>query len=198
MKKIMMTRAAIAVAATMNAQGYIGGTLGFDFQNKLVDKDGEEATGMFFQIKPELGYNLDDKSSVGITLGLSMTNNGNKFTINNQPQFAGHKMDKTALQFEVAPYYRYKFMQFDKIDIFVDAYAALKYTKYDEWNNTTFGLGVRPGVAFNANDKFSFVAKLGAGLFFESSKDKDSESIIHFGLQANTLAPLEIGMYYNF
>ena len=198
MKKIMMTLAAVCVAATMNAQMYIGGTVGLDFQNKLIDKDGNEATGMYFQVKPELGYNLDEKSSVGIALGISMTNNGNKFTINNQARFAGHKMDKSATQFEIAPYYRYKFLQFDKIDIFVDAYAALKYTTYDEWNNTTFGLGVRPGVAFNANDKFSFVAKLGAGLFYESSKDKDSESVSKFGLHGNTLAPLEIGMYYNF
>jgi hypothetical protein len=182
----------------MNAQGYIGGSLGLDFQNKLIDKDGKDATGMFFQIKPELGYNLDEKSSVGIVLGFGVTNNGNKITINGANPFAGHKTDKSAIQFQVAPYYRYKFLQFDKIDLFVDAMVALQYTKMDEWNNTTFGVGVRPGVAFNANDKISFVAKLGDGLFFESSKDKDSDAVSHFGLNANTLAALEIGMYYNF
>ena len=193
-----MTLAAIAFAATMNAQGYIGGSLGLDFQNKLIDKDGNDATGMFFQIKPELGYNLDDKSSVGIVLGFGVTNNGNKITINGANPFAGHKTDKSAIQFQVAPYYRYKFLQFDKVDLFIDAMVALQYTKMDEWNNTTFGVGVRPGVAFNANDKISFVAKLGDGLFFESSKDKESDAVSHFGLNANTLAALEIGMYYNF
>lgn len=198
MKKIMMTLAAVCVAATMNAQVYVGGTLGLGFENKLTDKDGKDATGMFFQIKPELGYNLDDKSSVGIVLGFGVTNNGNKITINGANPFAGHKTDKSAIQFQVAPYYRYKFLQFDKIDLFVDAMVALQYTKMDEWNNTTFGIGVRPGVAFNANDKISFVAKLGDGLFFESSKDKDSDAVSHFGLNANTLAALEIGMYYNF
>ena len=195
MKKIMMTLAAVCVAATMNAQGYIGGSLGLDFQNKLIDKDGKDATGMFFQIKPELGYNLDDKSSVGIVLGFGVTN---KITVNGANPFAGHKTDKSAIQFQVAPYYRYKFLQFDKVDLFIDAMVALQYTKMDEWNNTTFGVGVRPGVAFNANDKISFVAKLGDGLFFESSKDKDSDAVSHFGLNANTLAALEIGMYYNF
>ena len=197
MKKIMMTLAAVCVAATMNAQGYIGGSLGLDFQNKLIDKDGKDATGMFFQIKPELGYNLDDKSSVGIVLGFGVTNNGSKMSFNGV-KFAGLKTDKSAIQFQVAPYYRYKFLQFDKIDLFVDAMVALQYTKMDEWNNTTFGVGVRPGVAFNANDKISFVAKLGDGLFFESSKDKESDAVSHFGLNANTLAALEIGMYYNF
>ena len=197
MKKIMMTLAALAVAATMNAQGYIGGSLGLDFQNKLVDKDGKDATGMFFQIKPEVGYNLDDKSSVGIVLGFGVTNNGSKMSFNGV-NFAGLKTDKSAIQFQVAPYYRYKFVQFDKVDLFIDAMVAFQYTKYDEWNNTTFGIGVRPGVAFNASDKISFVAKLGDGLFFESSKDKDVDAVSHFGLNANTLAALEIGMYYNF
>lgn len=193
----MMTLAALAVAATMNAQGYIGGSLGLDFQNKLVDKDGKDATGMFFQIKPEVGYNLDDKSSVGIVLGFGVTNNGSKMSFNGV-KFAGLKTDKSAIQFQVAPYYRYKFVQFDKVDLFIDAMVSFQYTKYDEWNNTTFGIGVRPGVAFNASDKISFVAKLGDGLFFESSKDKDVDAVSHFGLNANTLAALEIGMYYNF
>ena len=197
MKKIMMTLAAVCVAATMNAQGYIGGSLGLDFQNKLVDKDGKDATGMFFQIKPEVGYNLDDKSSVGIVLGFGVTNNGSKMSFNGV-NFAGLKTDKRAIQFQVAPYYRYKFVQFDKVDLFIDAMVSFQYTKYDEWNNTTFGIGVRPGVAFNASDKISFVAKLGDGLFFESSKDKDVDAVSHFGLNANTLAALKIGMYYNF
>ena len=201
MKKIMMTLAAIAFAATMNAQGYIGGTLGLGFENKLIDKDGKDATGMSFEIKPELGYNLDDKSSVGIVLGFGMTNNSNEMFKGNDVLEAiggGHKTDKSAIQFTIAPYYRYKFLQFDKVDLFIDAQVGFIYTKYDEWNNTTFNIGVRPGVAFNASDKVSFVAKLGNGLFFESSKDKDSDSRSKFGLNGNTLAPLEIGMYYNF
>ena len=202
MKKIMMTLAAVCVAATMNAQVYVGGTLGLGFENKLTDKDGKDATGMIFQIKPELGYNLDEKSSVGIVLGFGVINNTNEM-LNQNDTFAkilagGHKTDKSAIQFTVAPYYRYKFVQFDKVDLFIDAQVGFVYTKYDEWNNTTFNIGVRPGVAFNASDKISFVAKLGSGLFFESSKNKDQDAVSKFGLNANTLAPLEIGMYYNF
>lgn len=202
MKKIMMTLAAVAVAATMNAQVYVGGALGLGFENKLTDNDGNDATGMTFQIKPELGYNLDEKSSVGIVLGFGVTNNTNEM-LNQNDTFAkilagDRKTDKSAIQFTVAPYYRYKFVQFGNVDLFIDAQVGFSYTKYDEWNNTTFGVGVRPGVAYNANDKISFVAKLGNGLFFESSKNKDQDAKSKFGLSANTLAPLEIGMYYNF
>ncbi len=194
MKKIMMTLAAVAVAATMNAQVYVGGTFNLGFENKLTDVDGKDATGMTFEINPEIGYNLSEKSAVGFVVGFGITNNGNEIN----PVFAGQKTDKSAITFQIAPYYRYKFLQFDKIDIFVDAQVDFKYTKMDEWNNTTFGVGVRPGIAFNPNDKISFVAKFGKGLFFESSKDKGSDSVSKFGLTANTLAPLEIGCYYNF
>lgn len=201
MKKIMMTLAAIAVAATMNAQVYLGGTFGLGFENKLTDQKDptKTATGMSFQIKPEIGYNLDEKSSVGVVLGFGITNNTNEMLGTSASIFGrGVKTDKSAIQFEIAPYYRYKFVQFDKVDLFIDAQVGFIYTKLDEWNNTTFNIGVRPGVAYNASDKISFVAKLGQGLFFQSSKDKDSDAQSKFGLNANTLAPLEIGMYYNF
>ena len=201
MKKFFMTLAAVAMAATMNAQGYIGGTFGLDFQNKMTDKDGKDATAMSFTIKPELGFNLDEKSSVGIVLGFSTTNNSNealKAFTNVQGLNTNIKMDKSLITFEVAPYYRYKFLQLDKVDLFIDAQVGFKYYKLDEDNATNFNIGVRPGVAFNANDKISFVAKLGKGLFFDSFKQKDHDAQSTFGLNANSLAALEIGMYYNF
>ena len=193
MKKIMMTLAAIAVAATMNAQVYVGGSLGFSYDKQ------DEAKNTDWTVMPEIGYNLDDKSSVGIVLGFGITNNTNEMLGNAASAFGkGVKTDKSAIQFGVMPYYRYKFLQFDKVDIFMDAQVGYVYTKLDEWNNSTFTVGVRPGVAFNASDKVSFVAKLGKGLFFESSKDKNVDAVSKFGLNANTLAALEIGMYYNF
>ena len=201
MKKILMTVVAAFAAVSMNAQVYVGGTLGLSFENKLVNvKDGSEATGMNFQIKPEVGFNLDEKSSVGVVLGFGITNNTNEMFERNTfaAEIAGGlKTDKSAIQFAIAPYYRYKFLQFDKVDLFFDAQVGFTYTKFDELKNTTFNVGVRPGVAFNASDNISFVAKLGTGLFFESSKNKGQDARSKFGLNANTLAPLEIGMYYN-
>ena len=71
MKKIMMTLAPVAVAATMNAQGYIGGNLGFN-TSKDKTTPGTEVTLTGFNIAPELGYKLDDKLGVGVVLGFSL------------------------------------------------------------------------------------------------------------------------------
>ena len=203
MKKIFMTLAAVAVAATMNAQVYLGGALGLGFENKLMKEDGSgDATGMVFAIKPEIGYNLNEKSAVGIVLGFGVTNNSNEM-ISRGDSFAelvegNTKTDKSAIQFEVAPYFRYKFLQFEKVDLFIDAQVGFTYTKLDNWNNTTFGIGVRPGIAYTPTEKISLVAKLGNGLFFQSSKNKGQDARSKFGLEGNTLGALEFGMYYNF
>ncbi len=196
-----MTLAAVCVAATMNAQVYVGGAFGLNFQNKMTDKDGKDATAMSFTIKPEIGYNLSDKSSVGVLIGFSTSNNSNDVTeylTNVKNMSTNMKLDKSMSVFEIAPYYRYKFLQFSKVDLFLDAQLNFKYMKQDENSATIFGLGVLPGVAFNPNDKISFVAKLGRGIFFENTKPDEGDSQSKFGLNASSLAALEIGMYYNF
>lgn len=201
MKKIFMTLAAVAVAATMNAQVYLGGALGLGFENKLIDKDGKDATGMSFAIKPEIGYNLSDNMAVGIVLGFGVSNNGNELTALSEKN-KGMKLDKSYTTFEVSPYFRYKFVKFDKVDLFIDAMIGFNYAKLDENSNTIFAVGVRPGIAYTPTDKISLVAKLGNGLFFQSSKAKvngvSGDAVSKFGLEGNTLGALEFGMYYNF
>ena len=54
MKKILMTLAAVAMAATMNAQGYIGGTMGIG-SLKVGDADAETS----YKFLPEIGYNIN-------------------------------------------------------------------------------------------------------------------------------------------
>jgi len=202
MKKIFMTLAAVAVAATMNAQVYLGGTLGLNFQTKLADKDGD-ATGMAFQIKPEIGYMLNEQMGVGVVLGFGVSNNSANADYDNAKgwntgDINGGQKDKSKIAFEIAPYFRYNFLQLEKVNLFIDAGVGFKYYKQDEWNATQFSIGVKPGVAVNLNEKISFVAKLGDGLGFRSYKQKDTDAVSTFGLDLKSLAGLEFGMYYNF
>jgi hypothetical protein len=108
MKKIMMTLAAVAVAATMNAQVYLGGTLGFT--STKADTEGAKATTNF-EIKPEVGYNLDENWAVGIALGFSSTKAGDADAVTT---------------FEVAPYARYTFAKLDKVNFFLDGEVSYK------------------------------------------------------------------------
>ena len=115
MKKIMMTLAAIAVAATMNAQMYVGGSLAFTSSKN--DTEGAKATTEF-SIKPEVGYNLDENLAVGLALGFTSEKAG----------------DADAMTtFEIAPYARYTFAKLDKVNFFVDGEVSYA-TKKDTWN----------------------------------------------------------------
>lgn len=204
-----MTLAAVAFAATMNAQFYVGGSLGFETKTtstdfKDVNDKGDEITKTVdntwskFSIKPEVGYKLNDKMAVGLTIGFSSTDdkdaNNNKIS-----------------EFEIAPYFRYTFITWNKVSLFADAqlayttgttteYFTEKDGKESSSDNTinSFGISIRPGIAYQANEKISFVAHIGNLLGYKHEKLSEVSTANTFSvLGLNTLG-LEIGAYYNF
>ena len=180
MKKIMMTLAAIAVAATMNAQVYVGGGIGF----ATASNDGNSSTN--FKFIPEIGYNLDENMAVGISFGYAQ----------NETKVGGVKT--TNKEFEINPYLRYTFLKFDKVNVFVD--GALSYNHADNAGTkvNTFGIGVKPGVAVNLNDKLSFVSHFGFLGYTNSKVDVDGAKATNtFGFDLDGRS-LTFGLYYNF
>ena len=72
MKKILLSLAALALAATMKAQVWIGGEVGFTTNHT----NGSGHTALELNIAPDIGYTLSDNFSVAIALGYSHTSNG--------------------------------------------------------------------------------------------------------------------------
>ena len=178
MKKIMMTLAAVCVAATMNAQWYIGGGVGYS--NEKVSFGGAESKVSTFKILPEIGYNLDDNWTVGTTIGYSYSKND------------GVKTNG----FEIAPYLRRNIVKWEKVNLFCDLGLNYQYLKQGDAKANSFGVGLFPGVAVNLNDKISFVTKIGA-LSYQHTKVKDGpkENDFNIGIDG---ADLSFGVYYNF
>ena len=204
MKKIMMTLAAVAVAATMNAQMYIGG--GINFINS-TDKTNAaaERTRTVFAIAPEFGYKLDDKLGVGIVLGFGTGKNKVEDTTVN-PNVSTETKSTT---FSVKPYLRYQALTAGNFNVFVDGGLGFSTTSADNMKNSMdFALFVTPGVAYNVNEKWSIVAKLDDMFTFGYHKDAiadvagapDAPSSISAGLSTGgfNLGSLTFGVYYNF
>ena len=171
-----MTLVAVAMATTMNAQWYVGGTVGYNYTK---DKNTDVKSNTFV-ITPELGYNLNEKWAVGMKIG-----------------YAYNKVDDAkSNEFVVNPYARYTFVKLDKVNFFVDGGFEYNYVKVEDDSANGFGISFKPGVAVNLNEKVSFVAHVG-NFGWSSAKAKNAKSVQSVDLGLN-LASVDFGLYYNF
>ena len=177
MKKIFMTLAAVCVAATMNAQAYIGGGIGL----QSTSHDGETVTTI--KLMPEIGYNINDSWAIGVALGYGEVKVGD----------AKNKV------YAINPYARYTFAKFDKVNLFIDGGIAYGHEDPAAGHKTnTFAVGIKPGVAVNLNDKLSFVAHAGFLGYVNEKADYDGAKAYNtFGFDLDG-SDLSFGFYYNF
>ncbi len=192
MKKIMMTLAAVAVAATMNAQVWVGGEIGFTGNHT----NGSDETAKTFDIAPEIGYNLDDNFAVAIKLGYCYTNNFDLDELmGTTPGVLG---TLSANAYTINPYLRYTFVKAGNFSAFID--GGINYTtnhfRGGENNVNQFGAAVVPGIAYAVSDKVTLVSHLGKGLYWNHSWIKDAYRNNSYGL--NLLNSISFGAYYNF
>lgn len=174
-----MTLVAVAMATTMNAQWYVGGGIGV----ATSSYDGNSTT--VWSILPEVGYNLNDKWAVGTVIGYGET----------RAKVSGVR--EKVKTFQVNPYVRYTFVKFDKVNLFVDGSVGYQHENFAGTKTNTFGIGLKPGLAVNLNDKLSFVAHVGF-LGYENEKVKgDDKSTNTFGFDLNG-NNVDFGLYYNF
>ncbi|MDH8702185.1 hypothetical protein M2138_001545 [Dysgonomonadaceae bacterium PH5-43] len=165
MKKVFLLMAVALVSLTASAQFYAGGSLGF-----WNDDDADETA---FFIAPEVGYNLNEKWSVGLELGYF-----NEDAVG-------------VATFAASPYARYTYFNQDRLSLFVDGGFGFSYKDQDN-DETGFNIGLQPGVAVSLTEKFSLVAKFG----FLGYNDKYLNAKDGFGL--NLTNNISFGFYVNF
>ena len=183
MKKIFAIALVAMMTMTANAQVYVGGGVGL----LTSSYDGNSET--YFSILPEIGYNINEDWAVGIAVGYGEA----KSKVN----VAGVKVTEKVKTFQIAPYARYTFAKFDKVNLFVDGSVGYKHENFAGVKTNTFAVGFKPGVAVNLNDKLSFVAHVGF-LGYENEKIKgDDKSTNTFGVALDG-SKLSFGVYYNF
>ncbi len=178
MKKILMTIAAIAMAATMNAQGYIGGTMGIG-SLKVGDADAETS----YKFLPEIGYNINSNWAVGVAFGWTK---GDLNVLKNDVSVIGNRTT------QVNPYVRYTFVHSKYFNVFSDlgfGYAHINGA------GDAYGIGLTPGIALNLSEKVSFVTKF-AYLGWQHAKTNGVKSDF-FGVDIDA-TNVQFGLYYNF
>lgn len=174
MKKLFMMAVMAIVAVSASAQVYVGGSLGY----KNVDTEGEDDALNTLSIVPEVGYNLGDTWAIGAALDFGYSKKG----------------DNSTTTIGIAPYVRYNFARIDKVRFFLDGtveFLSVKPKDVDAMNG--WGIGVKPGVAFDLNDKVSLIAHVGY-LGYADTHKIDGKKTFGLNLDNN----LSLGFYYNF
>ena len=157
MKKVILVIVLAMMAFTAKAQLYVGGGLSFI----------GNGAGASFTIAPEVGYNINDNMAVGGSIGL------------------GLESGETILS--VDPYFRFYFLEVGPVRFFGDANFNLSNIwETGEPSRTTWGIGVRPGLAVNLTDNWSIVAHVASLGYYGGT----------FGFTLNTGSVL--GVYYCF
>ena len=177
-----------------NAQMYIGGTVGFTSR-----KDVNEVSRKNFRFVPEIGWKLKGQLSVGINLGYR------NMGITSDSGFS-YECDKY-ISYGIAPYIRYNIYQNKKVRIFADGVASLWHVKYKGLQNAgeqtgknidgnRWTAGIRPGIAYDATQHFSFIAKIG-WLGYSSTKMNGYKATGTWNTDLDT-DNLAIGFLYHF
>ena len=165
---------------SVNAQVYVGGSLGIDAWSS--QKNAGDRSETTFTILPEVGYNLNDEWAVGTVIGYV------------SDKWVGvNGISESAFTFN--PYARYTYLKAGKVSLFVDGGVDFTTASKADWNELAIGL--KPGLAVSLSDNISFVSHLGFIGYDVLNPDGDDNNTSKFGLDLDG-NNLTFGLYFNF
>jgi hypothetical protein len=209
MKKIssIIVIASLSIVS-VSAQWYIGGSL--DFNNTTIKSEQEDkVTSSSFSISPEVGYRLNSKLEVGISV---LANFSTSKTLVSWWDVEGNFIEKTeekskVREYYIAPYFRYSIVKFNKLNLLghINIYTGtgemndgrimLSTKKYMSW-----GVNIYPVLIYDLSNKFALFSNLNFLNFgFSQTKIKDEDTTTGFSstLDAYDILP-SIGLLYKF
>ena len=198
MKKMILAALVAVASLSANAQVWVGGEVGFS-AGKTTNNGTKLGAGADFNLIPEIGYTLNDKFDIAVAIGIAH-NNGNGKAYAGSEGYDAYGMvldDVNRNAFTLNPYVRYKFANAGDFTFFVDggfSYTMIHYSGNDD-NANQWGLGFKPGIAYNISDKVSLVAHIGRldYNFFKQGDIKNNE--FNMGVSGNNLT---FGAYVSF
>ena len=168
-----MTLAATVMAIGMNAQVFVGGSVGLG----NYDDGKDDVTSYTFL--PEVGYTFNKDWAAGVAFGWTGMNKGN------------------VKEFTVNPYARYTFVKGQTVSVFMDGGFGYSHIYNAGRDIDEFNVGLRPGVAVNLGEHLRFVTHIGfIGYSHEkNNKTKDKMNNWEVDIDGNNIL---FGLYYSF
>jgi hypothetical protein len=189
MKKVILTMlVAIVGMGFVNAQVYLGGSIGFGMNNSKPKK-GDKVSQSAFSFAPEVGYSLNQDLDLGL-----------KLNVLNEKMEDKSKSNSWA----IAPYVNYSFVEFGRFGVWGQAELFVGGAKVNGLKSTSFGLNIQPVLKYSLSDNFLLTTNLNfLNVGFNQTKFKNTRTDTRFGIgvDANNVAntnDITVGFLYKF
>ena len=172
--------AQVSESAETASKFYIGGSLGFNTSlDKIKNLDNSTTPSYSFSVSPEVGYRLNEKTDIGLSLSILFSSSKQStLGLNEEGAIrAGGTAETKSRSVEIAPYIRYSFLQWGKLslmgiaDIYINAGKKESESLYeyeDEhvsiWRysesgaeSSTWGIRVRPQLIYALSNKINLL-----------------------------------------
>ncbi len=191
MKRIALSIMLLAVAVSMPAKIWIGGSLSINTSNTSLGSYNLDANNSI-EVSPEIGYVLSGKWALGLRIGYAHYDNAETTMIDQT--VAGQSN-----QFSVSPFVRYTFHRAGSFSFYADGsvdYLSTSKSGYDS-NMNTLGAAVCPGMNYAINDRLGLTAHLGS-LGYQHSWMKDRGiKLKNDAFNFNIFGSFAFGVYVN-
>jgi len=199
MKKGLLFIGILLFACSVNAQIFVGGSIGVGFNNDKNDEGEKYSQNFNIGFAPEVGYSITDKIDVGL---------GVEFGYQREKQWfipGGDQVLKVDVyNWRVAPFAQYHFWKLGKFDFVAKGVAHFGGVVYENNMPFVYGFSVFPTLHFNLNDNFTLLTDLNfLSLNIGGSFVKDGGRDFGFAFGADTgnmlnLSQIRIGFIYKF
>lgn len=189
MKKVLLTLMALIVSVAVNAQVWIGGSLGFWSNSDAEEYASSVETKSWRSVLLEVGYNLSEEWAIAAGLEYGYHKFGD---FNGTPIEATHS-------YSIAPYARYNFIRKGDLKLFLDGGFEIISMGSDEQEYTIWNVGIKPGISYSLTEKFSLVAHMGL-LGYQKVDDNllGGSLIYRNGFDFDFDNNMSFGVYYSF
>lgn len=143
MNRLLLSFFASLLTVTLNAQIYVGGTLGMSFSRDVATATTYIQSRNRVSVAPEIGYSFNKLFSLGASVGYNWAERAGSHHIT------------------IAPYARITFVQWAHFGLFVDALYEYSFNlQTSDVGLNTWKAGLSPGIKIPVTDKCGFTTRI--------------------------------------
>lgn len=195
MKKLLVFLAAAALAVPAGAQVFVGGALGFNYSDQIMEETSAIREGRAYNrttstasivFTPTVGYRINDKWSAGLDLNLIWQKRHNKAVQSDIDIVDQTNTDGlNSLGWKISPFARYNAFKINKFGIDLELSGSIgntkttiddessltskkSYTQTNAQRELNYGINLSPVLTFDITEHFSLETVIGiAGIGWE-------------------------------